>query len=442
LGCEKRKSYHSFPESGATGVASADGRRVILARLVIEFVTVKKFLGYISLSSTQCKINELIYETKNWTWFTMHHDPWFSVIDGCGDTNVTNKCPRLLLIERVLDERGMTNEECVRLLYRHILGREAEADGLSAWTALADQQGSIKVVLEGLIHSPEFAARMASPKVRDLPQATLLAFREELGRDLLIVDVGAQRLNFEEHVYTPVLGSELNYRIIGFEPLKHRLDERLKTENNPRLTLYPNFVGDGSELTFYINNIDATSSLLPLNEKFNKVFDGLDSLETVRVESVKTDRLDTLLSDISMVDFLKLDIQGFELDALRGAEAILKRTNVVHCEVEFAKIYAGQPLFSEVELHLRERGFELIDIVHPARSAYRVKSGSRSTDRLIWAEAVFFRGLGHKEASASRFLAQALIAWFVYRKPGLAEHLFERYDAIAGTHLARSLQWL
>jgi hypothetical protein len=42
------------------------------------------------------------------------------------------------------------------------------------------------------------------------------------------------------------------------------------------------------------------------------------------------------------------------------AEAILERTNVVHCEVEFAKIYFGQALFSEVELHLRDRGFELI----------------------------------------------------------------------------------
>jgi hypothetical protein len=133
-------------------------------------------------------------------------------------------------------------------------------------------------------------------------------------------------------------------------------------------------------------------------------------------------------------------VQGFELEALRGAEAILERTNVVHCEVESAKIYAGQPLFSEVELHLRQRAFALINIVNPARSVYRVKSGSTSSDRLMWAEAVFFRGLGHKEVSASSILAQALIAWFIYKKWSLAEHLFERYDAIAGTHLAQSLR--
>jgi FkbM family methyltransferase len=283
------------------------------------------------------------------------------------------------------------------------------------------------------------AYRESGLEVRKLPQDAISACCEQLGRDLLIVDVGAQKLSFEGHAYAPLLSSGVGYRIIGFEPLHQRLEERLKNENNPRQTLLPNFVGDGSDRTFYINNRDATSSLLQLNEKFNKDFVGPNSLKTVRVEAVKTDRLDTLLSDVSHADFLKLDIQGFGLEALRGAEAILERTNVVHCEVEFAKIYSGQALFSEVELHLRDRGFELIDILHQIRRAYRLKSDCTSTDRLLWGEAVFFRRLEDNRANASRYIAQALLAWLVYRKRGLAEHLLERCDTNAGTRLAQLL---
>jgi hypothetical protein len=115
------------------------------------------------------------------------------------------------------------NEECVRLLYRYLLGREADPDGLKIWTALADRERSINGVLQGLVESAEFKARTATSKSREMPSATLSACRERLRRDLLFVDVGAQRLSSEDHIYAPLLRSGLGYRIVGFEPLQHRL---------------------------------------------------------------------------------------------------------------------------------------------------------------------------------------------------------------------------
>ena len=54
---------------------------------------------------------------------------------------------------------------------------------------------------------------------------------------------------------------------------------------------------------------------------------------------------------------LKLDVQGFELEALRGCEDLLDRFAYVYAECSFVELYAGQALADEVIAWLRERGF-------------------------------------------------------------------------------------
>ncbi len=62
---------------------------------------------------------------------------------------------------------------------------------------------------------------------------------------------------------------------------------------------------------------------------------------------------------VERVDVMKLDIQGGELDALRGATRILRSVRAREVEVEFNPIYEGQPLFGDVDAFLRSRGFVL-----------------------------------------------------------------------------------
>ena len=74
--------------------------------------------------------------------------------------------------------------------------------------------------------------------------------------------------------------------------------------------------------------------------------------------------LDKLLSEVSSpLDhaLLKLDLQGYELHALRGATETLKTCDVVLTEVSFyAQAY--EPPISELVAFLSVRGFELYDI--------------------------------------------------------------------------------
>lgn len=84
-------------------------------------------------------------------------------------------------------------------------------------------------------------------------------------------------------------------------------------------------------------------------------------VDHVRVPIV---RLDTLLgSEIATEDraLLKLDLQGWELEALKGAESILRRIEVILLEVSFfAQAY--EPAIETLVQFLGGRGFALYDI--------------------------------------------------------------------------------
>ncbi len=60
---------------------------------------------------------------------------------------------------------------------------------------------------------------------------------------------------------------------------------------------------------------------------------------------------------------LKLDVQGAELDALRGAEETLKKTEYVILETSLFAAYDGVPLLHEVVAFMAARGFVPYDIL-------------------------------------------------------------------------------
>ena len=83
-----------------------------------------------------------------------------------------------------------------------------------------------------------------------------------------------------------------------------------------------------------------------------------------RTEKVETIRMDDLGSNIT-VDYLKIDVQGYELEIMRHGTTKLSNAAVIECEVEFLPMYRKQPLFGDVQCFLRDQGFvlhKLIDV--------------------------------------------------------------------------------
>jgi FkbM family methyltransferase len=87
--------------------------------------------------------------------------------------------------------------------------------------------------------------------------------------------------------------------------------------------------------------------------------------ETVRVQAVTLDQWRRELG-APAIELIKLDIQGAELKALRGAEQTLRATvRLVYTEVFFNPVYEGAAIFSEIDLYLRSNGFLLQGLFKP-----------------------------------------------------------------------------
>lgn len=100
--------------------------------------------------------------------------------------------------------------------------------------------------------------------------------------------------------------------------------------------------------------------------------------------SVHTVALDAFCREQSIehAHILKLDVQGAELIALKGAEALLsnRAIDLIYLEVNFAPIYKEQAALCDLEFYLRKFGYRLVGFYDP----HVTSSGS-----MVWADAIF-----------------------------------------------------
>jgi FkbM family methyltransferase len=84
----------------------------------------------------------------------------------------------------------------------------------------------------------------------------------------------------------------------------------------------------------------------------------------IRTRSVPVVTLDDYAREhgLSRAHLLKIDVQGFELEVLRGARDLLLRTDYVFVESGIRRLYEGAPSFAETFLAMEAAGFHLVDL--------------------------------------------------------------------------------
>jgi FkbM family methyltransferase len=153
-------------------------------------------------------------------------------------------------------------------------------------------------------------------------------------------------------------------RIVSIEPLEQAFSElRRAAEGDARWESRRVALGE-SEGSVEINvaGNSWSSSVLPIGERHLAV--SPESAYSGR-EAVQMTTLDLLLRPLVRAGeriFLKLDLQGFELPALRGARELMKQVEAVETELSLVSLYDGQALLPELVTFLSRLGLDLVSL--------------------------------------------------------------------------------
>lgn len=121
---------------------------------------------------------------------------------------------------------------------------------------------------------------------------------------------------------------------------------------NPNISIWIGALGSRAGLAAFHEHGDQ-SSFFPSQYSY----DG-----TLRHVGVRT--LDSFLDTAALdpPDLIKLDVQGYEMEVLRGAGRCLQKSQVLLVEVSYRQIYQGSPLAHDVIAFLGDAGFRIYDI--------------------------------------------------------------------------------
>lgn len=170
-----------------------------------------------------------------------------------------------------------------------------------------------------------------------------------------ILDVGANNGDYAAHLLRmfPLA------RLLAFEPLPDAYGELAqKAALDDRIIPFNMALSDVSgQVEFHRSSYGPSSSLLDMGLIHKQLAPKSSGDQVIKVESR---RLDDMVADRDLETeiFLKLDVQGYEDQVLRGGRSILARAALVQVEVSFCELYSGQAGFDAVHGLLREGGLE------------------------------------------------------------------------------------
>jgi FkbM family methyltransferase len=206
-------------------------------------------------------------------------------------------------------------------------------------------------------------------KVPEIPVAlntlALLGFSPDT-----IFDVGAYQGDFAKcccKIFS-------NAQVVCFEALEHKVQQLEKTFiNNAKIRVLPTLLGAEIKEAVPLHNVETASSILleHIPQNFPVTFHPMTTVDEIVANNF----------DGRGPDLLKIDVQGYELEVLKGAENTLQKIQVILVEINLLDIHQNVPLFAEVVGWLNQRDWVAYDICGLTR---------RPLDQALWQADLIF----------------------------------------------------
>ncbi len=174
-----------------------------------------------------------------------------------------------------------------------------------------------------------------------------------------VVDVGANRGQFT----LLMAGLCPDATILAFEPLIEPYRKLIEVAAGfPKVRAFNSAIGlERASVTMNVSKRDDSSSLLPITGLQERIFPNTGHQRTVNVRMAPLgDFLEG--QQLARPSLLKIDVQGYELEVLKGSKDQLDRFDVIYVEASFMELYQGQPLASDIIAALGVERFHLAAI--------------------------------------------------------------------------------
>ena len=157
-----------------------------------------------------------------------------------------------------------------------------------------------------------------------------------------------------------------NAVVHAFEPFPD-FHQELQNKANLNSKIIAHLLGLGKsedKVIFNVNKSQGTNSILKSNHRSKEIYGELMSIE--KEIQIPINSLDNLFNfeNNQCIDILKLDLQGYEFDALIGATKLLEKGQIkaILCEVMFEPSYENQPGWIEIVSFIEKYDLSLFNL--------------------------------------------------------------------------------
>ena len=148
------------------------------------------------------------------------------------------------------------------------------------------------------------------------------------------------------------LYKNLNVPVLFFEPLSNNFEHlQNKVKNDPNIIMYQCALGNENKIVTMnvdIANQGQSSSIL----KPKKHLEQYPHITFDYTEEVNMFRLDDIDVDLSKYNFINIDVQGYEMEVLKGANKTLENIDYIISEVNRDEVYENCPHVDDLDLYL------------------------------------------------------------------------------------------
>jgi FkbM family methyltransferase len=179
-----------------------------------------------------------------------------------------------------------------------------------------------------------------------------------------IIDVGAAKGDV-----SLIFASAFPYATIySYEPILENFNDlQLNTHFNSKIKIFNKALGNSKEeKSIHLASRITSSSLLNIEENIENDFFN-KNLKHIGEQKIIVNKLDNEISQDIQVNIIKIDVQGYELEVLKGARETLNRTYIILIEMQNHDLYNDAPKYYVLDEYLRKCGFVLFDIIPSIR---------------------------------------------------------------------------